>query len=229
MTDHWTDRLSEYLDGDLTPGERSALDAHLETCASCRATLAELRRVVARAQALDDTPPARDLWPEIARRLGQPTADVVDLASRRAHRPRPRVSLTWAQLLAASIALMAVSAAGVVAVLGHRARETATLPPAALAPAGGGDLSPAGWSATERYDAAVAELEEVLTQHRSQLDTATVRVLEKNLAIIDRAIAEAREALAADPSSTYLSHHLARTMRQKLDLLRRATALVAET
>jgi len=58
MTDQWTDRLSEYLDGELLTGERTALEQHLLGCADCRATLAELRRVVARAQALDDTPPA---------------------------------------------------------------------------------------------------------------------------------------------------------------------------
>ena len=43
MTDTWNDRLSEYLDGELTPGERVALEAHLATCRECAATLAELR------------------------------------------------------------------------------------------------------------------------------------------------------------------------------------------
>ena len=36
MNDHWTDRLSEYLDGDLTAGERTALEAHLAPCGVCR-------------------------------------------------------------------------------------------------------------------------------------------------------------------------------------------------
>jgi hypothetical protein len=51
--------------------------------------------VVARAQALDDTPPAADLWPAIARRIGASSfsagTEVVDLAERRARR---RVSFT---------------------------------------------------------------------------------------------------------------------------------------
>lgn len=230
MNDHWTDRLSEYLDGDLAPGERGALEAHLESCASCRTTLAELRRVVARAQALEDTPPARDLWPAIARRL-QPAGAVADFAARRGRRPAAarRVSLTWVQLAAAALVLMAVSAGAVVTAL--RGRGPAAAPavaPIALAPAPDGAATPAAWTTSTRYDAAVAELEQVLQQHRAELDTATVRVLEKNLLIIDRAIAEARAALAADPSSAYLNHHLARTMRRKLDLLRRANALVAE-
>jgi hypothetical protein len=67
----------------------------------------------------------------------------------------------------------------------------------------------------------------VLEQGRGTLDTTTVRVLERNLALIDRAIADARRALAADPSNSYLNAHLAQTMRRKIDLLRQAADLVA--
>src|SRR2546422_208780 len=59
--DQWTDRLSEYLDGELGIAERAALEAHLAGCPACEVILAELRRVVARAQALDDQPPTTDL------------------------------------------------------------------------------------------------------------------------------------------------------------------------
>jgi anti-sigma factor RsiW len=54
MTDRWMDRLSEYLDGDLAPGERTALEAHLADCHACRSTLHDLRQVVNRAHALVD-------------------------------------------------------------------------------------------------------------------------------------------------------------------------------
>jgi hypothetical protein len=77
------------------------------------------------------------------------------------------------------------------------------------------------------YDQAIAELERTLAQHRSELDTSTVRIVEQDLAIIDRAIAQARRALEADPASPYLHQHLALQMQLKLDLLRRTTALAA--
>jgi hypothetical protein len=80
---------------------------------------------------------------------------------------------------------------------------------------------------TTRYDAAVADLERVLAAGRSTLDTSTVRVLEQNLALIDQAIRDAERALAADPGNAYLNAHLARTMRQKIDLLRQAARLTA--
>jgi len=229
MTDQWTDRLSEYLDGELLTGERTALEQHLLGCADCRATLAELRRVVARAQALDDTPPAADLWPAIARRIGgggsdlPDVPDVIDLTARRVRR---RISFTLPQLAAAGIALMLVSGSVVWKVLNHGATPVAQVTPAqpVIAPTPP-DGTPAAWSGDASYDHVIARLEQALAEHRTALDTATVRVLEKNLEIIDRAIAEARAALAADPASAYLNHHLARTMRRKVDLLRQASAL----
>jgi hypothetical protein len=86
--------------------------------------------------------------------------------------------------------------------------------------AGAYDINP-------RYAAAVADLERALEQRRGRLDTATVRVIEKNLGIIDRAIRNAQSALAADPGNTYLNLHLAEQMRRKVELLRRATALAS--
>src|SRR5256712_13026733 len=98
MTDQWTDRLSEYLDGELTSPERTAFEAHLASCDACRTTLDELRRVVTNARALDDRPPAADLWPAVAARIG--------LSARSKTRPVVRrVFLTLPQLAAPSVAL----------------------------------------------------------------------------------------------------------------------------
>jgi anti-sigma factor RsiW len=45
MSDTWSERLSEYLDGSLTPAEARALERHLPECEGCRTALAELRSV----------------------------------------------------------------------------------------------------------------------------------------------------------------------------------------
>src|SRR5256885_12394004 len=63
------DRLSEYLDGELTGSERTTLEAHVASCDACRTTLDELRRVVTNARALDDRPPTVDRSEE--RRVGK--------------------------------------------------------------------------------------------------------------------------------------------------------------
>jgi anti-sigma factor RsiW len=218
MKDQWTDRLSEYLDGDLTPAERSALEAHLAACGMCRTTLDELRRVVTRAQALDDRPPAADLWPGIAQHIG-----VVSLAARReggAGGARRRLSFTMPQLAAAAVVLALFSAGSVWLAL----RNRPTLPP--LAPGTTAVMSSVGVSPLDaRTAASVAVLEQTLARNRSRLDTGTVRVIEKNLAIIDRAIRDAQSALAADPANAYLNQHLAQETRRKLELLRQAATL----
>lgn len=220
--DQWTDRLSEYLDGELGVAERAALEAHVAACAACRTTLDELRRVVARAQGLDDRPPTADLWPAIADQIG-----VARLAGQRARR---RFSFTVPQLAAASVALALCS--GGVAWLLVRSRVPA---PIATAPSSGPTASvpqlvtASSYPVDKRYAAQVADLERALARGREggRLDTATVRVIEKNLGIIDRAIRDAQSALAADPANAYLNQHLAQETRRKLELLRQAATLAS--
>src|SRR5918995_1673144 len=110
MIDQWTDRLSEYIDGELTPGERAQLEAHLPACRECRETLDELRAVVTRAANLPARPPAADLWPGIAPRLSGGRADAVLPFHARATR---RFTFTLPQLVAAGLALMVMSGGGV--------------------------------------------------------------------------------------------------------------------
>jgi anti-sigma factor RsiW len=226
MSDHWIDRLSEYLDGELPNDERVALEAHLRECDRCTATLSGLKRVVRRAQSLPPMTPANDLWPAIARGIGAtpPQADpVVDLATRRGRTRRWAFSLP--QLAAAGIALMTLSG-GAVWLL----REPSHPAPVAAINTARGDTTPVVSvamrpSASQSYAAAVADLERVLAEGKGRLDTTTVRVIEQNLATIDRAIAEAQRALAADSGNLYLNSHLAETMRRKLELLRQAASL----
>ena len=79
--------------------------------------------------------------------------------------------------------------------------------------------------ADAQYDAAVAGLESAVKKGRGRLDANTIAIVEHNLQIIDQAIDQARQALAADPANAYLSSHLFEARRRKLDLLRRAAAL----
>jgi len=211
MNDQWTNRLSEYLDGELDSTERASLEAHLATCGHCYATLGDLRQVVARAKSLEDSSPTTDLWTGIAREIRREQAPV-----RRDRLVRRRFSLTVGQLLAASIALVLLS--GGSAWLALQQRPTNTAEPAAVTQSGP-NTRLAGW--TGSTDVAIAELQAALVQNEKRLDSSTVRIVRKNLAIINRAIAEARIALRNDPGNAYLNLHLADTMRRKVELLRR--------
>jgi anti-sigma factor RsiW len=219
MTQHLDQELSAYLDDELDATARVAVDAHLAECAACRETLDALRRVVRRAQALDDRPPARDLWSGIADRLTTPdTADVVPIASRR------RVALSLPQLAAAAVALVALSAAATGVFLRRGAAPAVAA--ADSAPAVRTAALPADVVA-QSYDSVIRELERLVAERRGTLDTSTVRTIERSLALIDAAIAQARAALERDPDNTYLNGHLRRTLDRKLDVLRQAALLTA--
>jgi len=214
MTGHdtWIERLSEYVDDELAPSDRLQLEQHLLDCASCRDTIEELRGVAAEASTLDDAPPARDLWPGIASALPQPAP------------ARWRVSLSLPQALAAGVLLMLVSGLGVWTYLGRQMQDGAN---AQIATAADETVRPVTVSLEDRrYDRAVADLTKLLDAQRSRLDAKTAQVLERNLATIDRALAEAMAALAKDPSDPFLSSHVAEQRRLKLSVLRQAKNLV---
>lgn len=206
--------LSDLLDDTLPADDRSALQAHLDGCAECAALLDELRRIVGRARALEDRPLHHDLWPGVAAAIGaSPPA-------------RRRFSFSVPQLLAAGIALMLLSGGTVALILGARAPNPATAAVTSSAVPISGEVSAAATTRAEHgYDAAVRELAEELAAGHGRLDSATVRVVQQKLQLIDRATAEAERALAADPGNSYLHEHLTQTRMRKLELLRRAARL----
>jgi tetratricopeptide (TPR) repeat protein len=224
---HWTDRLSEYLDAELSAEDRAACETHLGACAECRGVLAELRQVLAVAVSDPEQAPAVDLWPGVLARIAAPTS--VHSHQRTRTFARASYSFTLPQLALAASLLIAVSAGVSYVAAGRSAavpavREDAIqayaeplLPPSAA-------VERANF-ADAQYDQAVADLEEILREMRDELNPQTVMVIERNLAAIDEAIAEARTALDADPANTFLNSHLADARRKKLELLRRATTI----
>lgn len=75
MSEHPTRRLSDYLDGELSPAEAARLERHLAECDECTAVLADLRAVADRARSLEDRTAPAELWAEIAARIGDPPAE----------------------------------------------------------------------------------------------------------------------------------------------------------
>jgi anti-sigma factor RsiW len=231
---HWIERLSDYQDGDLSPAERTACEAHLAECAMCRAALDEMRLVIAAAKTDPDVMPSTDLWPGVINRIDPAKAGSHDrpirVWGRTSARPK-QFSFTLPQLALAASLLIAVSAAVAYLAAGRSAvtnQPAATerpiqamaepvLPPSA-------DVAPANF-ADAQFDRAVSDLERILVEQRDELDPRTVMVIERNLAAIDEAIREARAALEADPANPFLNSHLAEARRRKLDLLRHATTL----
>jgi hypothetical protein len=211
MTHPSTERLSEYLDGELDVEAERDTAAHLAGCPNCADLLAELRRVLVRAQALEDRPPRDDLWPGVAAAIGA------------APPRRWRVQVPVPLLVAAGLALLLLSGTVVTLLLRSRTTAVAVIPPR---PASADSaFRNASVEDPRGYDVAVKALSEELAENAGNLDSTTVRIVQQKLALIDRAIAEAEKALQADPANSYLHGHLTHTRLRKLDLLRRAATI----
>ena len=228
MSEHVTDHLSAYLDDDLDAAARATVERHLESCAACGAELDTLRRLVAYAGtvAAQDVAPPHDLWSGIAARLTG--LNVAAFEPRAARQPR-LISFSIAQLAAAAAILIAISGATAWFVRGNISVPapvvTTDVIQAEIEPSAAADAMRPVNFADAQYDAAVADLERALADRRNDLNPRTVEILERNLKLIDAAIAQARQALEEDPGNTYLSRHLVESRRRKLELLRRATAI----
>jgi hypothetical protein len=85
----------------------------------------------------------------------------------------------------------------------------------------------AGDEVRKTYDTEIASLHSALESRRSQLNPATVAIIEQNLAVIDEAIRQSETALARDPNSRLLNEQLDRTLAKKTGLLRAAVLLPA--
>jgi anti-sigma factor RsiW len=224
MSDEWTDRLSAYLDDELGADERAAFERHAVECQECRTTLNQLGSLRTWAEGYEGLPTSEAVWVRVREGIKSRSGGAKVVSIQEA---RPR----WRQLrFAVPLALAATMALGVVGVgswwLGRVTAPrheivVSTLPARLLTTSSQSQAL----LAAERYGAAIAQLEQALLTNGGQLDTATVRILTRNLAVIDRAIRQAREALATDPGSAYLADHYTNMMQRKLTLLRRAASV----
>ena len=196
----WSERLSEYVDGDLESRDVTALEQHVTECRECRQAVVELRRVRAwlRATPADraDAPTAQR-WTAIERRIAAG-----------AKKPR-RMGITVAVLAAAAVLVLMIW-------------------PRGTPPSDGGRVMPVVPIAAPAsvYEKASHDLETLLRDNRERLRPETVRALERSIAMIDSAITQAEQALAADPANDYVIRYLNRLRANRLATLREAAILV---
>jgi putative zinc finger protein len=89
--------------------------------------------------------------------------------------------------------------------------------------------NPKNRSAEQTFDAEITRLRAIVQRRRSQFDPVTISVIERNLKVIDDAIAQCRGALAKDPASRFLIESLNHALENKVELLRTAAMLPART
>lgn len=75
----------------------------------------------------------------------------------------------------------------------------------------------------------IGQLQSLLKLKRNELDPATVQVVEDNLNLIDVAVKQARDALARDPASGFLTERLDNALQKKVELLRTVAMLPSKS
>lgn len=192
--------LDHYARGAMPPAEAAALEAHAGSCADCARLLERLEPVLPAAAGLSKaTPPADDLWPGIAERIGR-------------GRVAPGIRLSWRALAAAAVLVVAASS-GITTLLLRQRQPVAVQPPARVL------------TFEAEYAEAAQDLTVALERARQRLSPEAMTAIDRNLAVIDSALAEVRRALDRDPGNTVLEQLVTATWQQKMDLLRRAAAL----
>ncbi|HEY2848564.1 MAG TPA: hypothetical protein VGI97_01705 [Gemmatimonadaceae bacterium] len=192
----------------------------------------ELEEIARRAAQLPTLSPSRDLWAGIEARIQAPVIALPHSSGEPpavAAPPAAPARLPWRRLAIAASLLVAVTAGVTYTLVAGRgtaelaetndsATVTAPLPGAQVVP-----VSSA--SAEQTFDREIGAMRNIIDQRRKDLDPATIAVLEKNLKVIDAAIAESKAALAKDPASTFLMDRLTHAYDTKLQLLSGVAAI----
>jgi len=223
------DRAADIVDGDVSPALRPAIDAHLASCAACRATIADLQRITQTAATLGHLAPPTTTWHRVAARL-QADADFRQVAPRGTRRSQALMTPGWAWLAAAAVLVLFVG--GGLWML--RQSVPAGSQMAGALPGNAATGSPVEsveaelQLAADHYEKAISALERAANQADSPLDPEVTATLRKNLEVIDKAIADSRGALRSEPENRVAQESLLDAFRRKLALLQDTVALMNE-
>jgi hypothetical protein len=227
--------VPELLEDALSPRERERMDAHRLDCAECEALAADLLDIRRQAANLPALTPSRDLWSGVEARIqteivefprtpipGEVSAVVPVLAVNR----QPSTVNRQPQYLRIAVAASLLIAATAGITWSIASRNTAA-PLAAEAPLDSSSLvTPvAENSMAASYDREISDLRRIVDENRAEMDSVTAAVLERNLKVIDDAIAESKAALASSPESAFLLERLNDAYATKLRTLK-AVAVV---
>ena len=200
-------------DGTLDAARMREAYAHLAACEECAADVQRLRTVMMRAREAPVAVDTReDLWPAIRSRIDR--SKVVPLEASRATDARRARRRPWL-----AIASTAVAAALLIVALAEMQRWR---PGAAAAPAAGDVAFASAADSSRMYENEARRLLNELEMQRAMMPPPARASLDSDLVVIDRSIAELKDAVARDPRNVSLQRLLAASYRQKVELLERA-------
>jgi anti-sigma factor RsiW len=216
--------IHEAIDGTIGAIRRAELEMHVDTCDECRTLLDDLRRIHDAAAALPALKVPDGAWLQIAARLRQEGR--VSKAA-----PLPAMTRSYGVWLAAAAAVILIIASAVMMrtrFAGEPAPQTVSVPATAPETPSVESVQNQVDAAQQQFEKAIADLEKVAKANQQQLDPETSATIDKNLGIIDQAIAENRAAVSAEPASVAARETLFQALRSKVSLLQDTISLINE-
>lgn len=213
------EQLSLYVDGLLDHAAADQVRAHVEHCAACAGLLADLTGIASTAKLLGPVAPPAHLYPRMAMRLplaspGPGTGPT-----------RGRAFWSWA-----AIAATVVAATGLAwFAIGIGRPDAPGVPPEPTVAGVPETIAAELELAVGHYERALSDLETAATAGEGALDADIAAVVRSGINTLDRAIAESRGALDADPSSEPARLSLFEALRRKVDLLQTTALIVNDT
>lgn len=211
-------RLSELADGALDGAQAAAVRAHLAACDACRGVAADLDRLRDAAAALGPVTPPDHVWLAVAgqMRLDEPRAEPATAA--------PGSLRQWLGLAAALVLIT----------IGLYAVSRLTSPGPETSPGNAGALTSVEalneelTLALDHYENAIGILKLQVATGDGSLDADVAATIDRNIAVIDQAIAESRAALSDDPTSQPARASLLEALSQKVNVLQATVLLMNE-
>ncbi len=234
--DSFREAIGDYMDGLLEAGERQRFEEHLRSCAGCRTLAEDLARIKEAASSLPLLEPPGRVWERISTEIGATgrAAEVPAAGSRPGKGTRRRFSWLSGWLVqplpAMAGALVIIVAVAAAYVLWPR-QPSPAIDSTGLAGSEGLAIESVQNElrlAEQHFENAIAGLEKIKDSGRDTLDPQIADTLDRNLAIIDQAIEESRNALASQPDSELARETLFEGFRRKVALLQDTIALINE-
>jgi hypothetical protein len=221
--ERYANAIQELADGTLGPIRRAELEIHLDECDACRRLVDDLLRIRTLASSLDRPSPPDRVWLQIAGRLRQ-DGRVTAMPSR-------SIATTWRVApLAIAASLLLILGAAVYELYPRGGTDTAHVTPRTGSNAPQTDavqgVEEEFRLAEQHYQNAIARLEEAAKTDDDTIDAQTAAMLQKNLQVIDQAIAESRAALRNEPQSIPARDSLFDALKRKVVLLQDTIALM---
>jgi hypothetical protein len=214
MTHLTENQLQGSADGSLDAGQMRLAYGHLSACEGCAAEVARLRTVMTRAREANlGAPSLDDLWPAIRSRIEESKVVRPDAFAGSVARARSRPPWLAVGSIALAAALLIAALTQMQSWRPHPSAVVQPSPDVAFANAA---------DSTRFYEDESRRLLNELEMQRAMMGPAASASLSGDLAIIDKSIAEQKDALLRDPHNVALQRLLASSYRQKVELLRRA-------